>query len=1320
MYHSRPARKVRAYRPRLEVLENRTLLSTYVVDHLADDTVGTGTSGSLRYAITNAVDGDTITFGVTGTINLNGALPNLTHNFSIDGPGANLLTVNGNYHRLFRVTANTTSSISGLTIANGLAPRGGVSPAGGGGIANAGTLAVTNCTIFGNQIADYGGGSGGGIFNTGTLTLSNSTVSGNRAVSSLGEGVAGDGGGIYNGGTMIVTNSSISGNEAGTDGGGIYTDGTLTITNSTIFGNTAYGSLTFPGTPYPFCGGISGYVNMRNTILAGNMGGYTPYGGPDLYGSLATSGYNLIGDGTGGSGFVASDLVGTDWYPIDPLLGPLQDNGGPTQTMNLLPGSPAFGTGDPSVAGAPDQRGVTRLAPVSIGAVDPFMVTNLSDHDVRSLRAEIARNIPGAPINFAAGLSGTITLTTGELLLHQNVTITGPRANTISVSGNNASRVLEVFGGATATVSGLTITAGRVTGGNSGGGVLINSSGTLTLTSCSLSGNSAGSGSGIENDGTLTLTRSTLSGNSTTSGGAGGGIRNTGTLTVTNSTLSGNSAYQGGGIDNGGALALTSSTLSGNSAFFGAGIENDGTLTLTSSTLSGNSTSSGGAGGGIRNTGTLAVTNSTLNGNSAFQGGGIDNGGELTLTSVTLSANSTSTSGGGIFNNGTSPMLRNTIVAGNTSGATPSDISGNVDAGSSYNLIGTGGSGGLSDGINHNLVGVANPGLGSLADNGGPTLTMNVLPSSPAFGTGDPALATGMDQRGANRTTPTSIGAVDPLLVTNLSDHDIRSLRAEIGRGANGATINLASGLSGTITLTTGELQLNKSLIIPGPGANLLTVSGNHASRVFHVFGGATVTLSGLTITAGHLTGYGEDGAGVLIEGGCTLTLTNATVSVNSADRALHGGGISNGGTLTVTRSTISGNFTLGVGGGIDNGGTLTVTSCTLSGNTAVYGGGIGNQGGIAALTSSTVSGNLASAAGGIWNGDGYGALTLVTSCTVSGNSAVYGGGGIYSQVGLTTLRNTIVAGNASGGNPSDISGNVDAGSSYNLIGTGGSGGLINGVNHNQVGVANPGLGTLADNGGPTQTIALLPGSPAIAAGGTTYATATDQRGFARIVGGAVDIGAFEVQAAGQATHLSIQAPASTSAGTPFAITVTVLDDFGQQVTGYTGTVHFVASNGAMANYAFTATDGGQHTFFGLVLRRAGTLTVTGTDTADPSITGRTTFTITPAAADHLLFLEQPTDTRAGQTIRPAVLVAVVDAFGNVETGDNTDTLTLSLGTNPSGGTLSGTLTLTVVNGVAAFTDLSIDRAGMDYLLHATVGGGLPDSDSDPFTITSG
>jgi hypothetical protein len=154
-----------------------------------------------------------------------------------------------------------------------------------------------------------------------------------------------------------------------------------------------------------------------------------------------------------------------------------------------------------------------------------------------------------------------------------------------------------------------------------------------------------------------------------------------------------------------------------------------------------------------------------------------------------------------------------------------------------------------------------------------------------------------------------------------------------------------------------------------------------------------------------------------------------------------------------------------------------------------------------------------------------------------------------------------------------------------------------------------------------------------------------------------------------------------------------------------------------MANYPFQPTDMGQHTF-NISLRQAGTLGVTGTDTANPAITGNTSFTIAPAGADHLIFLQPPSDTMAGHTINPAVVVAVVDAYGNVENGDNTDVVTLSLGVNPGGGTLSGTLTMTVSGGLATFSNLSINLPGVGYTLHAHVGGGLADIDSDPFTIT--
>jgi hypothetical protein len=222
-----------------------------------------------------------------------------------------------------------------------------------------------------------------------------------------------------------------------------------------------------------------------------------------------------------------------------------------------------------------------------------------------------------------------------------------------------------------------------------------------------------------------------------------------------------------------------------------------------------------------------------------------------------------------------------------------------------------------------------------------------------------------------------------------------------------------------------------------------------------------------------------------------------------------------------------------------------------------------------------------------------------------------------------------------------------------------------------------------------------------------------DQRGVVR--SGGVNIGAYQASAA----SLVFIGPGTVIAGQPFALTVGAVDPYGRSAVGYHGTVHFAASTGATADYPFTAADGGQHTFSGLVLRQAGTLGVTGTDLTNPAVSGSTSFTVTPAAADHLLFLQQPTDTAAGRTITPAVMVAVVDAFGNVETGDTSDTVTLSLGNNPSGGTLSGTLSVPVSSGVATFSDLAIDRAGMGYTLHATAGGGLPGLDSDPFNITS-
>jgi hypothetical protein len=246
-----------------------------------------------------------------------------------------------------------------------------------------GTVEVTNSTLSGN---DAGGGSGGGIHNSqgGTVKVTNSTLSGNTVGGFFDRGLFG--GGIYNdGGTVEVTNSTLSGNEttnAGSRGAGIYNQaGTVTLTNSTISGNKVNPSNKAPVFPLLSSaagGGIwnGGTVNVKNTIVALNSAATDP----DVSGSFASGGYNLIGNGTGSTGFTAvGDRVGTAAAPIDPLLNPLTNNGGPTQTRALQPGSPAINGGDPAFVltsgpfiGPPfyDQRGISPFNRVSGGIID--------------------------------------------------------------------------------------------------------------------------------------------------------------------------------------------------------------------------------------------------------------------------------------------------------------------------------------------------------------------------------------------------------------------------------------------------------------------------------------------------------------------------------------------------------------------------------------------------------------------------------------------------------------------------------------------------------------------------------------------------------------------------------------------------------------------------------------------------------------------------------------------------------------------------------------------------------------------------------------
>ncbi len=204
-----------------------------------------------------------------------------------------------------------------------------------------------------------------------------------------------------------------------------------------------------------------------------------------------------------------------------------------------------------------------------------------------------------------------------------------------------------------------------------------------------------------------------------------------------------------------------------------------------------------------------------------------------------------------------------------------------------------------------------------------------------------------------------------------------------------------------------------------------------------------------------------------------------------------------------------------GIGGGLYNiGGMTTLTAVTISGNSANNGGGLANAGGSTTLTNCTVSGNSANNGGGLYNND-PGMITLA-DCTVTGNSAGNDGGGIDNAGGTVTLGNTIVAGNTATTSGPDAFGTF-ASQGNNLIGESdsSSGWVGSDLTGTIAQPLNPLLAPLEYYGGPTETMALLTGSPAIDAGNNALIPAgvtTDQRGFARVVNGTVDIGAYEVQ----------------------------------------------------------------------------------------------------------------------------------------------------------------------------------------------------------------
>ena len=691
---------------------------------------------------------------------------------------------------------------------------------------------------------------------------------------------------------------------------------------------------------------------------------------------------------------------------------------------------------------------VALLLPATAARAATFTVTTSFPFGQGSLPSAIiaANNAPGAD-TIVFSLGIGGAIDAGLPVLRDDITIVGPGARIMAINGHNQVPIFRVASGVTARISGLELTGGRAT---------------------SSTGMTAESGSGgaifVNSGATLIADQLFFEGNTAFGGGA---IENFGTLQVSNSTFARNEATLG----TGGAIHSTA---------------NSSALTLQNCTFANNRAAD--SGGAVRSD----ISNTTLD--------------SLTIVGNIADSdfNMTGRGGGISLGTGASATLRNSIVAGNRRGPVPSELEGNLSVDAADIIGGSARDAGLQTDPNTgapalNQTGLAPPTIG---------LTIN----SRAIDAGNTALAT--DQRGSRRpidipfvpnaNNGSDIGAVEfdfpqtnirpdgsNFLVNTLDDHDdgtcgvsdctLREAINAVGQiPGRGVVVGFAPDLSGTLALKTYLPDINKNITIRGLGANVLTVDGSAINdKIFNVLSG-TVALSGLTLRGGHANGV--------------PILPN-------------GGAIFNGGTLTLTEMVLTGNRADSNGGAILNlGGTLTINRCTIKGNTAAQSGGaIENRSGSVQITNSTISGNSASggAGGAILNNGTLG----ISSCTITGNSAAQGGSGGIANAGSARADNSIIAANGS----VDIAGGGTTSGGYNLIGAGGS---FNGAG-DQTGVtaAQLNLGELTDNGGAVPTIALGADSVAINAGDPAYNGAPfDARGdgFPRIVGGRVDVGAFE------------------------------------------------------------------------------------------------------------------------------------------------------------------------------------------------------------------
>jgi hypothetical protein len=663
------------------------------------------------------------------------------------------------------------------------------------------------------------------------------------------------------------------------------------------------------------------------------------------------------------------------------------------------------------------RRCAPNLDPLEVRALlSTLVVTNTNDSGTGSLRQAVAGASSGDTITFSSKLRGqTITLTSGELDVARNITIQGPGASQLAVSGDDASEVFNIDSGATVSISGLTIT-----GGNASVGGGITNAGTLSLDQSTIKGNEA-NGAGIP----------------TAAGvpGEGGGIQNlTGAnLTVIDSTISDNQAV--------GAAGEVGDTA------YGGGIHNSGTVTLIDSTLSGNLAIGGGSttlgfggdayGGGIYNAsanigevfslGVLTIADSTVSGNQAI-------GASVTQGADGVGGNA---QGGGIFDNAGSRV----VINGST-------FSGNQSIGGSGATSALGFGGAIeSTGAILTITG------STFTDNlaqGGNGVTAGFLTD------GQGAYGGGIDSQADLLTITDSVFQGNQAI----GGAAAASLFFAIGGAANGGALYYTSGssfiegitINGTATVTGSTFEDNQAI----GGVGSAGEGGFAQAAAINVGGTSPTSAPAMTISASTITGNvalgGTDaagGSGGSAEGGgiatsTTLTVSNSTLSNNQAIAGAGGAGgaYNDGGDAS--------------GAGLDSlGGDVTLTNTQIINNQAIAGAGgndastpYGSLGGIAQGAGIFSSGTITSSfSNGTFVESVVTSTVSATNLILSGNQAIGGaggsggtggaageaqGGGLFNDAGDVTLSGALISGNQAVG---------AAGGSGSSGGSGGAGG---------------------------------------------------------------------------------------------------------------------------------------------------------------------------------------------------------------------------------------------------------------------------------------